>query len=190
MNARHEPVTAIDPFGEILAPPGRSPDIHPEDDLYGFFIGSWELDVVAFPDDGEVTHSTGEAHCAWVLDGRAVQDVFINPQRAERSDPPGGLRAPDSPKFANWYGTTFRYFDPTIHAWRVFWFNPDDGVRAELIARRRGDEIVQEGHFPDGTPIRWTFSHITPDSCQWRGERLQPDGKTWQLQVEFRARRV
>jgi hypothetical protein len=72
----------------------------------------------------------------------------------------------------------------------VFWFNPEDGVRAELIGRRRGNEIVQEGHFPDGTQIRWTFSDITPDSCRWRGERLEPDGKTWRLQVEFRARRI
>ena len=182
MNTRHETTTTIDPFLEILAPTSRSPDIDPEDDLYGFLIGSWELDVVAYPDDGNVTHSTGEAHVAWVLDGRAIQDVFINPQRSDRT--------PDSPKFGNWYGTTFRYFDPTIRAWRVFWFNPDDGVRAELIGRRRGNEIVQEGHFPDGTPIRWTFSEITPDSCRWRGERLEPDGKTWRLQVEFRARRV
>ena len=124
MNTRHETTTTIDPFVEILAPTSRSPDINPEDDLYGFLIGSWELDLVAYPDDGNVTHSTGEAHFAWVLDGRAIQDVFINPQRSDRT--------PDSPKFGNWYGTTFRYFDPTIRAWRVFWFNPDDGVRAEL----------------------------------------------------------
>ena len=179
MNTSHQTTTAIDPFVEVLAPRSRSPDINPDGDLYGFLIGSWELDLVAYPDDGSITHSTGEAHVARVLDGRAVQDVFINPQRADRT--------PDSPEFANWYGTTFRHFDPTIGAWRVFWFNPDDGVRAELIGRRRGNEIVQEGHFPDGTPIRWTFSEITPDSCRWRGERLEPDGKTWRLQVEFRA---
>jgi hypothetical protein len=59
-----------------------------------------------------------------------------------------------------------------------------------LIGRRRGKDIVQEGHFPDGTPIRWTYSDITPDSCHWRGERLEPDGKTWRLQVEFHARRI
>jgi hypothetical protein len=182
MNMRHEAATTIDPFVEILAPTSSPPVTSPEDDLYGFLIGSWELDIVAYPDDGNATYSTGEAHVARVLDGRAVQDVFINPQRSERS--------PDSPKFGNWYGTTFRYLDPMIRAWRVFWFNPDDGVRAELVGSRRGNEIVQEGHFPDGTPIRWTFSEITPDSCQWRGERLEPDGKTWRLQVEFRARRV
>jgi hypothetical protein len=177
----YETTTRLEPFVEILAPTRRLPNIDPEDDLYGFLIGSWELDVVAYPDDGSVTHSTGEAHVAWVLDGRAIQDVFINPQRSDRT--------PDAPKFGNWYGTTFRYIDPTIHAWRVLWFNPDDGVRAELIGRRLGNEVVQEGQFPDGTSIRWTFSEITADSCRWRGERLEADGKTWRLQVEFRARR-
>jgi hypothetical protein len=182
MNSHHQLTSTIEPLLEILAPTSRSPDINPDDDLFGFLIGSWELDIVAYPDDGTVTHSTGEAHVAWVLDGRAIQDVFINPQRSDRT--------PDSPKFANWYGTTFRFFDPSIRAWHVFWFNPDDGVRAELIGRRRGTDVVQEGHFPDGTPIRWTYSDITPDSCRWCGERLEPDGKTWRLQVEFRARRV
>ena len=178
----HVATTTVEPFMEILAPTSRSRDISPEDDLYGFLIGSWELDLIAYPDDGNVIRSSGEAHVAWVLDGRAVQDVFINPRRADRTA--------DSPKFANWYGTTFRYFDPTIRSWRVFWFNPDDGIRAELIGRRRGNEILQEGHFPDGTPICWTFSEITPNSYRWRGERLGSDGKTWRLQVEFRARRV
>src|SRR5262245_17013370 len=110
MNASHESTTTMDPFLEALAPTNGSPDMQPEDDLYGFLVGSWELDVVAYPENGEVTHSTGEAHCARVLDGRAVQDVFINPGRSDR--------AADSPKFGNWYGTTFRYFDPTIQAWR------------------------------------------------------------------------
>jgi hypothetical protein len=150
-------------------------------DLYGFLIGSWELDVIAYDDSGEVIHSTGEAHVARVLEGRAIQDVFINPRRSDRG--------PDSPKFANWFGTTLRIYDPTIQAWRVNWFNPHDGFRAELIARRRGRDIVQEGNFPDGTPIRWTFSEITPNSCLWRGERLEPNG-TWRLQVEFRATRM
>ena len=108
MNTTHETATTIDPFVEMLASTSRSPDINPQDNLYGFLVGSWELDLVAYPDDGNVTHSTGEAHFAWVLDGRAIQDVFINPQRSDRM--------PDSPKFGNWYGTTFRYFDPTIRA--------------------------------------------------------------------------
>jgi hypothetical protein len=170
-----------DAMQAALAAAGRSREIPEALDAYGWLIGSWEMDVVAYDDDDNVIHSTGEAHFAWILEGRAVQDVFINPRRSDRE--------PGSPKFANWFGTTIRIYDPSIQAWRVNWFNPHDGIRAELIGRRHGKEIVQEGAFPDGTQIRWTFSDITANSCRWRGERLEPDG-TWRLQVEFRARRT
>jgi hypothetical protein len=170
------------PMLSALAAANRSPDIPEEMDLYGGLIGSWELDIVGYDDTNEMILTQGEAHFGWVLEGRAVQDVFINPRRADRG--------PDSPQFANWFGTTLRIYDPKIQAWRVNWFNPHNGVRAELIGRRRGNQIVQEGNFPDGTPIRWTFSEITRDSFRWRGERREPDGKTWKLQVEFRAHRT
>jgi len=169
-----------DSFVRTLVASGRSPEIPEEMDLYGWLVGSWDLEVVGYDDDDNVLHSTGEAHVGWVLEGRAVQDVFINPRRSDRG--------PGSPGFANWYGTTLRIYDPSIQAWRVNWFNPHDGFRAELIGRRRGNNIVQEGKFPDGTNIRWTFSDITNNSHYWRGERLEPDG-TWYLQVEFRGTR-
>lgn len=171
-----------DPMQAALAATERSPAIPEAMDAYGWLIGSWELDLIGYDDEGNVIHTTGEAHFAWVLEGRAVQDVFINPRRSDRG--------PDSPKFANWFGTTIRTYDPSIQAWRVNWFNPHDGIRAELIGRRRGKDIVQEGEFPDGTPIRWTYSDITENSCRWRGERLERDGKTWRLQVEFCARKT
>jgi len=170
------------PLSKVLIAEGRSPEIPEEMDAYGWLIGSWGLDVIGYDDESNVIRSTGEAHFAWVLEGRAVQDVFINPRRSDRG--------PGSPKFANWFGTTIRIYDPSIQAWRVSWFNPHDGFRAELIGRRRGKEIVQEGQFPDGTPIRWTFSEITENSYYWRGERLEPGGKTWRLQVEFRGKRI
>jgi len=170
-----------DSLSGALVAAGRSPEIPEPMDAYGWLIGSWELDVVAYDDEGNVLHSAGEAHFAWVLDGRAVQDVFINPRRSDRG--------PSSPKFANWYGTTIRIYDPSIQAWRVSWLNPHDGIRAELIGRRHGKDIVQEGKFPDGTSIRWTFSNIMKHSFHWRGERLETNG-TWRLQVEFRATRT
>src|SRR5262245_40871482 len=175
-------MNATDSLKAVLMDQHRSEEIPEAMDLYGLLIGSWELDVVGYADDGDVIRSTGEAHFAWVLEGRAVQDVFINPRRSDRG--------PASPEFANWYGTTFRIYDPSIQAWRVSWFNPHDGIRAELIGRRRGKEIIQEGKFPDGTPIRWTFSDIIENSYCWRGERLERDAKTWRLQVEFRANRT
>ena len=174
-------LNGIGPIHAALAAPGRSPEIPEAADAYGWLVGSWELDVVGYDDKGSVIHSRGEAHFAWVLEGRAIQDVFINPRRSDRT--------PASARFANWYGTTLRIYDPTIRAWRVNWFNPHDGIRAELIGRRQGSDVVQEGQFPDGTPIRWTYTEITGDSYRWRGECLESDRK-WRLQVEFRARRI
>jgi hypothetical protein len=165
-----------------LAAERRSQEIPEAMDCYGWLVGSWDLDVVGYDDDGAVIRTLGEAHVGWVLDGRAVQDVFINPRRVDRNT--------GSPKFANWFGTTLRIYDPSLGAWRVNWFNPHDGIRAELVGRRQGDRIVQVGAFPDGTPIRWTFEEITADTFRWRGERLQPDDQSWRLQVDFRGKRT
>lgn len=173
--------TLTDSLAEVLIAGGRSHEVPQEQDVYGWLIGSWRLDVTGYDDEGTVIRTAGEAHFQWVLEGRAIQDVFINPRRSDRG--------PNSAKFANWYGTTIRIYDPSIRAWRVNWFNPHDGIRAELIGRRSEKEIVQEGKFPDGTPIRWTFSEITENSYLWRGERLEADLKSWKLQVEFRGRR-
>jgi len=97
-----------DPMHAALEASGRSREIPESVDLYGWAIGSWELAVVGYDDEGNVFRSTGEAHFSWVLEGRAVQDVFINPRRSERG--------PASPKFANWFGTTIRIYDPTIQS--------------------------------------------------------------------------
>ena len=57
-------------------------------------------------------------------------------------------------------------------------------------ARGAKQHVVQIGVRADGTPTRWTFTEITPDSFHWLGESLAPDGKTWKLEGEFRARRI
>ena len=83
-----------------------------------------------------------------------------------------------------------RVYDSELKAWRVTWFNPVSGARNDLIGRRQGPDIVQEGVGPDGRKIRWLFTDIKPASFIWRGESLEPDGKTWRLEAEFRARRM
>src|SRR5262245_47305146 len=45
----------------------------------------------------------GEVHFGWVLEGRAIQDVWMIPRRRDRR--PG---APVMPTAGNWYGTTLR----------------------------------------------------------------------------------
>lgn len=164
-----------------LISPARSYEIPEAADAYGWLIGSWDLDVRRFGTNGAEHTGSGEVHFAWVLEGRAMQDVWIMPRRAERN--------PRLGKTFNVYGMTLRVWDAVKQAWLVTWINPVTGARDELIGRRRGADIVQVGTHSDGTPIRWIFTDITPDSFRWVGEALDRDGITWRLEAEFRARR-
>jgi hypothetical protein len=171
-----------DDFHAALTTAGRSPEIPEAADVYGWLVGSWELDVRVYWVDVSSQGVKGEAHFDWVLEGRAVQDVWIMPQRPDRKANLG--------KAGNSYGTTLRVRDETMQAWRVTWINPVTGARAELIGRGSGRDIVQLGTLANGVPIRWMFTEITPDSFRWTGETLQPDGRTWKLEGDFRATRI
>lgn len=175
---------AIRPDGLLaaLVSSERAEEIPAAADIYGWLIGSWELDVRRYVVDVAGRGLRGEVHFARVLEGRGVQDVWIMPGRGERSA--------ELDRSCNMYGTTLRLWDPTIAAWRVSWFNPVAGLRDELIGRRQDETIVQIGSHADGTPIRWIFSEITAHSFRWTGEALHADGISWQLEGEFRARRL
>ncbi len=161
----------------------RSLEIPESLDAYGWLIGSWKLNVYHYRGiDVSARGITGEVHFAWVLEGRAVQDVWIMPPRPERK--------PDIEKTMNMYGTTLRVWDPSIQAWRITWINPVSNHHEEQVGRWSGNDVVQVGSRFDGTPTRWRYTEIMPDSFHWLGEALEPDGKTWKLEGEFRAVRI
>jgi hypothetical protein len=173
----------VEGFQTALTAMQRSPEIPEVADAYGWLVGSWELDVRHYwAVDVSSRALKGEAHFAWALEGRAVQDVWIMPRRSERR---GRLE-----KTLNMYGTTLRVWDPGIAAWRITWVNPAAGIREEQIGRWSGRDIVQLGLRANGTPTRWRYTEIAPDSFHWLGEALQPDGKNWLLEGEFLARRM
>jgi hypothetical protein len=152
-------------------------------DLYGRFVGSWDLDVTQFPGDGSARRRKGEWHFGWVLEGRAIQDVWIVPPRGE-------LRRGDAAANAASYGTTLRVYDPRIDAWQVQWSDPVTQTFLQMIGRAEGDGIVQLGTRADGQLVRWSFSEITENSFLWRGENSADGGVSWRLVTEFTARRA
>ncbi len=169
-------------FLGLLQAPGRSPEIPEAQDAYGWLVGSWELDVLHYKAvDVSLKKIKGEAHFDWVLEGRAIQDVWIMPLPSDRP--------PELDRINNMYGTTLRVWDPQIQAWQIRWINPVSGHEERQIGRRVGEEIVQIGARPDGTPTRWRFTEIAPDSFHWIGEALRTDGESWLLEGEFQGRR-
>ncbi|HEV2297476.1 MAG TPA: hypothetical protein VGR72_03045 [Candidatus Acidoferrales bacterium] len=175
--------TASDNFSRVLCASGRSPEIPESADAYGWLVGSWELQVLHYAGrDLSSQNIKGEAHFSWVLEGRAIQDVWIMPRISDRKSGAGPTN--------NMYGTTLRIWDPTIQAWHIRWLDPVIDYEERQTGRRVGNEIVQVGARSDGTPTRWRFTEITPNSFHWIGEALEPDGKTWRLEGEFRASRL
>lgn len=179
-NPQEQPYSS---FLQVLESPARSNELTDQEDIYGWLIGGWEATVYDYAADGTARASSGEWHFGRVLEGRAIQDVWIAPPRSQRSDK-------NLSKQNNRYGTSVRVYDKEISAWRVTWFNPVTGARNDLIGRRQGADIIQEGINGAGRKMRWSFKDITPTSFRWLGESLEPDGKTWRLEAEFRARRM
>src|SRR5262245_17886415 len=109
--------------------------------LYGFLVGSWETTVVAHAENGATHTNSGEIHAGWVLEGRALQDVWMVPPRSERR---AGAPLPRLAVTGAWYGTTLRIYDPGIDAWHILWSDPATQFYARQIGRARGPDIVQE----------------------------------------------
>jgi len=152
--------------------------------LYGQFVGSWDIDVDFHALDGSRRWSAmGEVHFDWVLQGTAIQDVFIIPARRQRA-----ADRPPEPWYR--YGTTFRWYDPRIDAWHITFLDPLRSVEMRQIARAVGQDIVQIGDDSLGVSRRWRFTEIAKRSFKWLGEVSWDRGETWRLELEMRARRA
>jgi hypothetical protein len=148
--------------------------------LFGQFAGAWETEIVYHSPEGD-RRIQGEWHFGWVLEGRAIQDVWIAPKRTLRNSDTGG---------AGEYGTVLRFYDPRIDAWRVTFIGPVSGVVMPFIARPVDSEIVMEGSFAPGVLTRWIFSGITRDRFDWRHVESRDEGHSWRLRQTVVARRA
>ena len=101
----------------------------------------------------------GEWIFSRVLDGTAVQDIFIVPSRSER------LR--DKQLDAE-YGTTLRIYNPQTMAWDIFYGCMGEAIR--LTARKVGEEIILTENTT--RKMRYVFSDIKSSSFLWRKERM------------------
>lgn len=156
-------------FMRTLHSGGPAPDRAEQLKLYGWAIGDWSLTAKTYRDDGTILDGSGEVHFGWVLEGRAIQDVWI--------------------LHGIFYGTTLRVYDPGLDAWHILWSDPVRQIYTRQIGRKQGDAIVQIGKLDDVT-LRWTFSDIQPASFHWTGERSVDGGANWRLQSDYRLRRI
>ena len=128
--------------------------------LFGQFVGSWELEGAGTAADGEPATAAGELHFGWVLGGRAVQDIWIVPGRGQ----PGEGQPPWA-----FHGSTIRFYDPSIDAWRSTWIEPVNCRVRRFVGRPADGDILLVSDEGDPQP-RGRFTDIGPGSFTWQGQ--------------------
>lgn len=155
---------------------GPHPSLGDQAKVFGRFVGTWDVEYVDFSKDGKVTHRSGELIVGWVMDGRAIQDLWIvNPSgsRKERE-----------------VYTDLRYFDPKSGTWPATFIDPENVSVAKFTGGAVGDDqIVLDSQDLDAGETRWSFNDIRPDSFVFRDEGSSDSGKTWRLRSEYHMKR-
>lgn len=159
-------------FADAPISGGRHAVVPPEDDLWGKLIGEWNFEWV---DHNQSRTVRGEWIFSRVLEGRAIQDVFICPSRATRETDP----QPDGE-----YGTTLRIYNPKTRRWDVAY--GCTGCITRLEAAKEGEKIVLTEIFKKER--RWVFSEIENDSFHWQDMHVQEDG-AWHIDADLCAKR-
>lgn len=153
---------------------GSKSNLIPEKyNLFGQFVGEWDFKWIDGRGTEEERQVKGEWIFQWILEGTAIQDVFICPSRIER-------RTNYQPDAA--YGTTVRMYNPDSQAWDILY--TELGGATQLEARKENDKIVLRAVGTDG--LRWVFSEITKTSFHWQ-RLVSEDGQHWTAEADLYA---
>lgn len=144
--------------------------------LFGQFVGDWDIVKLTFPlTDKSETKRTGEVHFNWILDGKAIQDVW------GRIDDSTGKFIP--------VGTTIRFYDEKLEAWRSIWISPLQRDARRFIGRKIGSEIVLSEENRGLRTERWIFYDIKDNSFRWRAMRRTKPKGPWRSVEEMTLER-
>lgn len=162
-------------FETALVSPEKNSLIPEEDNWFGPLVGTWDIEWVDGHGTEHERHVKGEWIFSWILEGTAIQDVFICPSREAR-------------KIKTWadaaYGTTVRIYNPRQRTWDIFYGAAGEATRLE--ARKEGSRIVLTEI--TGQKMKWIFSELTENTFHWRNMATE-DGEHWFLQGEAFATR-
>ncbi len=157
------------------------PDDAPALDLFGQFVGTWDMRVSFFDEhEKQIFNGNGEWTFAWILDGRMIQDVLTY---APLDDPdanvPGKRRI----------GTSLRHYHPDTQQWDVVWF----GATSHTVISFKGGQVDSDIHLAgieaDDALLKWQFTDITERSFQWQGFISTDQGSSWRMEQEMYGQR-
>jgi len=149
--------------------------------LFGQFVGVWDLDVLFYDENGKIVYrQPGEWSFAYILDGRAIQDVLVYPNQEDGLQNSRGRRR---------IGTTLHFYDSRQDIWQMIWLGAVSGTIVVRTGKQVGEEIWIEGLDSNRNLTRSIFTEIGPDRFQWKNVLSQDGGRTWRMEQEMLARR-
>jgi hypothetical protein len=83
---------------------GPHPSLGDQAKVFGRFVGTWYGEYTEFSKGEKANYSSGEVIVGWIMDGRAIQNLFII--------------YPSSARTERFIGTTLRDFDPKAEVMR------------------------------------------------------------------------
>lgn len=159
----------MDGFIRALLSEERAPCIPPEDDWFAPLLGDWRFD---FSDAGG-RRLRGEWFFRRVLEGTAIEDIFICPARGTPPQPDGE------------YGAAVRVYDPERRCYEMTYVCTKYTKRLEV--RREKGQIVCT--LLDDSRNRWVFTEIGKDTFRWQNQTRLESGEI-RINCEVKACRI
>ena len=171
---------AVDPrFAMITAlrATGPHPSLGDHASVLDRLVGAWDVEYMDISKSGKAVHRSGELLVGWILDGRAMEDLWIvYPSGADK----------DREVYAD-----VRYFDPKSGTWPAIFFDPQAASAATFTGGAVGDDriVLDSRDLVAGQTRRWSFNDIRDDSLVFRDDASADGGKTWTLKSEYHMKR-
>jgi hypothetical protein len=141
------------PFGQL------NPNAPPETAQWGQLAGAWDCTIPSTAADGTVREGKATWTWSYIIDGYAVQDIYVGHRTDGRAD---------------FYGTGVRTYHPELKKWEIMWTanTTPEGETSKMTlfeATYQNEQIVMK--YVEGDPEwRVVFFDITDDSFEWMNE--------------------
>ncbi len=162
----------MDEFEQALLSSAKSPIIPMEDDWYAPLLGDWRFDY-SEPSGRQLK---GEWFFRRVLEGTAIEDIFICPSRDTKKWNP----QPDGE-----YGVAVRMYNPTKRCYDMTYTCTK--YTKFLEVRKEQEKIICT--VQDNPLEKWVFLNATETTFHWQNIRVLENG-AWCVNCEVFASRI
>jgi len=165
-------MTYMDAFEQALLSSARSPIIPAEDDWYAPLLGDWQFAY----SESDGRQLKGEWFFRRVLEGTAIEDIFICPSRdtKELNLQPDGE-----------YGVAVRMYNQTKRCYDMT-YACTKYTKCLEVRKEQGKIICT---VQDDPSEKWVFLNVKESSFHWQNIRVLENG-SWRVNCEVFASRM